>query len=148
MGNKSQFGHIRLWFDKTTNNVWQNILFDLFEFIDDGKEDEQKEQNEKSINYNELLYHLCFNDQSHFGFEKIVALSHNLNIIQDTENITNRDFELMQMRGIENVEITNISEIVNDDKLITINTTKENKEIMESFNTINIQQALEQNKLT
>merc|ERR1712232_327509 len=66
----SQFSHVRFWFDKSHQNVWQNILFDLFEC-----NTEHKEENDKSqlIDYEQLLFHSCFNDQSHCGVEKMIA---------------------------------------------------------------------------
>eukprot|EP01083_Nonionella_stella_P313827 1128210_1 len=132
--NDKQFGQVKLWFDNSANCVWQNILFDLFEY---------NEKEEKSINYNELLFHLCFNDQSHCGFEKIVSLSDNINIVQNTHQITNKCMELIEMRGINNVQIENGSELPCNDK-ITVQQIKQNEEISASFNFVYIEQLLKQ----
>merc|ERR1712039_453345 len=137
----SQFSHIRFWFDKTHQNVWQNILFDLFESATEQKDENEESDNNNNlqlIDYDQLLFHLCFNDQSHCGVEKMITLSRNLNMIQDKEIITNDDLELMQLRGIKNVELDHsiIRNIYPDE--LTMVETKQDDKINASFNLVNI----------
>merc|ERR1711892_51648 len=74
--NMSKFMSVSMWFDETPNNIWQQILFDLFGIT-------VEETSETTVDCNALLYHFCFNDQSHLGLEKVIAIRQNVNIIQD-----------------------------------------------------------------
>merc|ERR1712176_734872 len=108
--------------------------------------DESNEENNnlQMIDYDQLLFHLCFNDQSHCGVEKMIALSRHLNMIQDKEIITNDDLELMQLRGIKNVELDHsiIRNIYPDE--LKLFAAKQDDKINAFFNLTNIKQCTQE----
>ena len=131
--NEATFCKIELWFDNTTNNVWQQILLELFG-CDDNDDDSTKE---KLINYNQLLYHLCFNDQSCFGFGKIIGLMQNVNIVDTTKIVTDQEWNVIQFRTKEYKDIgIDVNKV--DNKDFDIIKMKEMTDIVESFNCISI----------
>ena len=68
------------------------------------QEDTEAEKADPRMSYVELLYHACFNDESHSGVEKVAALAHNLNVVSDATRMSDHDLELIQLRGVGDVD--------------------------------------------
>jgi len=132
--NEKKFMSVSMWFDESANNVWQQLLFDLF-----GTED--TETSEKLVDYNAMLFHLCFNDQSHFGVEKVVSIGQNLNIVQDSTIVQMKDLDTFVGRGTVDVDLGHdINVLYRED--LNMQQIKSQKQIVESFNFIDVGQAL------
>merc|ERR1712013_922357 len=114
-------------------------LFDIFTVDTDSEnaetETETEEKPEPMMSYGELLYHACFNDDSHCGAE-------NVTVVSDATRISDSDLEAMQLRGISGVEIgNNIATIYHEE--LDLAELKRNRQVMTSFNFLHVQRALQ-----
>merc|ERR1712013_487548 len=137
---------VTLWMDATPSNVWHRLLFDIFTVDTDSEnaetETETEENPEPMMSYGELLYHACFNDDSHCGAEKVTALAQNVTVVSDATRISDSDLEAMQLRGISGVEIgNNIATIYHEE--LDLAELKRNRQVMTSFNFLHVQRALQ-----
>jgi len=146
--SRKAFGQVQLWFDSNPNTVWHDILFDVFQSSEEKTDDEQQvdgNNNDKEervvpkINYTQMLYHMCFNDQSHYGFEKIVSLTRNVNIVDGAKDMFEEEKSIIRNRGNSANEL----ELAVSARICSVNGLKQNNEIVESFNCVNIEQLFE-----
>ena len=99
------------------------------------------ETSQKEVDYRALLFHLCWNDQSHCGVEKVVSLRQNLNIIQDSTIVEMDDLDAFFLRGTSDVDLGHDINVLYKEDL-NVQQIKGNTEIADSFNFIDVAQAL------
>lgn len=116
------------------SSINMDLVVDLFGITDE-------ETSETTVDCNALLYHFCFNDQSHLGLEKVIAIRQNVNIIQDGTICGMADLDALSVRGLCDVDIGHDINVLYKEDL-NVQHLKDNKEIVDSFNFINFEQAL------